>query len=316
MRVLVLGGSGFLGRYVASALASRGHHVEIGSRRRVLHGDGRAVREARFEALTSVAAWQPLLAGVAAVVNCVGILRARGAATYECVHHAAPAALAQACARRGIRLIHVSALGLAANARSGFIVSKRRGEAAIRASGADYTIVRPSLLDGEGGFGARWVRLAAQWPLHFVPRDATGRIAALDVADAGAAIARLVELPGVAHREVELGGVDWRTFEAHLAAMRRIERKALVIHLPPLLARIASHVCDALHLSPYSFGHLELLRRDNVPAPNLLPRLLGRAPHRVGALSAGRAGWFARGRASLAPSAGRDGGSTPIAPRP
>jgi len=316
LRVLVLGGSGFLGRHVACTLASRGHDVEIGSRRRVGHGDERAVRQARFEALTGIAAWHPHLADVAAVVNCVGILRERGAATYERVHHAAPAALAAACAAGRIRLIHVSALGLGADARSGFIVSKRRGEAAIRASGADYTIVRPSLLDGEGGFGARWVRVAAQWPLHFVPRDATGRIAALDVADAGAAIARLVELPGDAHREVELGGVDWRTFEAHLAAMRRSERKAVVIHLPPLIARLASHVCDGLHLSPYSFAHLELLRRDNVPAPNLLPHLLGRAPRRVGALSAGRAGSFARGRASLAPSAGRDGGSTPSAPRP
>jgi len=316
MRVLVLGGCGFLGRHVVAALASRGHTVEVGSRRAARQGDGLTVREARFEKLAAIASWQPFVADVDAVVNCVGILRERGAATYEAVHHAAPAALAAACAAREVRLIHVSALGLAADARSGFIVSKRRGEAAIRASSADYSIVRPSLLDGDGGFGARWVRLAAQWPVHFVPRDATGRIAALDVADAAAAITRLVELPGSAHREVELGGVDWRDFAAHLAAMRRHGRKAWVVEVPPLLARIASHACDVLHLSPFSFGHLELLRRDNVPLPNLLPRLLGRAPRRVGAVSAGRAPAFARGRASLAPSAGRDDGSTPIAPRP
>ena len=44
--------------------------------------------------------------------------------------------------------------------------------------------------------------------------------------------------------------------------------------LPATAARIASHACDALHVTPFSFGHLELLRRDNVPSPNLLPQLL------------------------------------------
>ena len=36
-----------------------------------------------------------------------------------------------------------------------------------------------------------------------------------------------------------------------------------------------------LHLTPFSFGHWELLRRDNLPSRNALPELLGRAPHPV-----------------------------------
>jgi NADH dehydrogenase len=315
MRVLVLGGTGFLGRHVAAALASRGHRVSVGTRNARRAGSF-ALREAHYGKLLAKEAWQPVVRDADAVVNCVGILRPVSAATFERVHQAAPAALARACAERRIPLLHVSALGLHREARSRYILSKLHGEAALRAAGGDVTIVRPSLLDGDGGFGARWIRRMAQWPLHFVPRDATGRIAALHVEDAAAAIARLVEIPCTGLREADLGGADWRTFESHLAALRRSERPALVVRVPPAVARWASHVCDALHATPFSFGHLELLRRDNVPARDMLAQLIGRAPRRVGAVTSVRAGAFARGRASLPPSAGRDGGSTPIAPPP
>jgi len=286
MRVLVLGGTGFIGRHVAAALAARGHEVSIGTRhprraRRRLPAAlrGCELREAHFERLDHRADWHLLLAGCHAVVNTVGILRNRGAETYDRVHHLAPRALAAACALGGRRLVHVSALGLSHAARSGFLRSKLAGERAVAASGAPYSIVRPSLLEGEGGFGAKWLRWFARWPVHFVPADARGRIAALDVADLGEAIAILCEKPASAEwREIEVGGAAAPTMAEYLAALRarRTSRAALRLTVPAWLARIVSHACDAVHFSPFSFGHLELLRRDNVPRPNLLPRLLGR----------------------------------------
>ena len=193
------------------------------------------------------------------------------------MHNLAPAALAAACARLDRRLIHVSALGLRTDARSRFIRSKLQGEAAIRASGGDWTIVRPSLLDGEGGFGARWLRRLARSPVHCVPADAVGRIAMLAVNDAGRAIARLCEVPGHTFRDADLGGLDAWPLHVHLAAMRArmLPTRAVVVRIPAWLARIGSHVCDALHFSPFSFGHLELMRRDNVPGINVLRELLG-----------------------------------------
>ena len=295
MRVLVLGGSGFLGRHVAAALIERGHRVVIGSRRqasraRLAQSRGCEWRLVRFETMTTAAHWDDAVRDVDAVVNCVGILRERGSATYDCVHHRSPAALALACARAGIRpFIHVSALGLHDTARSRFIVSKLRGERAIRAARCACTIVRPSLLDGRGGYGARWLRALARLPIHIVPADAAGRIAVLDVRDAGEAVAVLCEGASASgFREIELGGSASRTLREHLAALRRMHASAppRCMLLPAGLARFASHLCDLLHLSPFSFGHLELMRRDNRPAVNLLPALLGRAPRPVGQLPA------------------------------
>ena len=292
MRVLVLGGSGFLGRHVVAALRERGHSAIVGSRRREPRRNPKATagpecawRIVRFERMTTPESWACTLRDIDVVVNCVGIMREWGSATFDCVQHRAPAALAQACAGVAMRrLVHVSALGLDAAARSRFLQSKILCEDAIRSAAVATTIVRPSLLDGEGGYGARWIRALARLPVHAVPADAAGRMAVLDVRDAGEAIAVACEDDAADHRDIELGGSDLRTMREHLAALRRVHSQspAWCVKIPPLLARIASHLCDFLHLSPFSFGHLELLQHDNVPAINALPSLLGRAPRQVG----------------------------------
>ncbi|WP_147891130.1 NAD(P)H-binding protein [Alkalisalibacterium limincola] len=296
MRVLVLGGSGFIGRHASAALQAAGCDVVVGTRdpakarRKLLSPSPQcAFRRVRLERHLDPRSWEAVLEGVDAVVNCVGILRQRGRETYDRVHHLAPAALAAACAEGGIRLVHVSALGLRAPVRSRFLHSKRDGEDAIRACGGDWCIVRPSLLDGRGGFGARWIRRVAGWPVHALPANATGRIAALDVCDLGEALARLVVGPRMdgPSREFELGGLQERSIGEQLRAMSPRTRPPLGVKVPVWLARLASHVCDLLHVTPYSFGHYELLRFDNCPRPNRLPEVLGRLPRPVPAAEGG-----------------------------
>lgn len=294
-RVLVAGGTGFIGRHAVAALRDAGAAPIVGSRfetgERTQAGPltaDCARRVLRFEDLTRPERWLPLLEGVDAVLNCVGILRPRGRATYDRVHHRAVAALAAACATRGVRLVHVSALGLGAPARSGFLRSKRDGEQALMASGADWWLARPALLDGDAGFGADWIRRVADWPLHPLPADARGLLAPLDVRDLGTALARLCLDPPATGadpraRIFELGGADLRRMDEHLAAMRdpALAARAPRLRIPAWAARLASHACDVLHATPFSFGHLELLRRDNVPCPNRIVELLGRAPRGV-----------------------------------
>ena len=283
-RALILGGTGFIGRHVVAALHASGAQVLIGSRQPSRHVQDFAYaqfRQARFENLHHHDAWMPLIEGVEVVINCVGILRQRTNESYDGVHHRAPAALATACARKNIRLIHTSALGLHEGAASRFLSSKLLGERAVKASGCEYSIVRPSLLDGEGGFGAAWLRGLSRSPVHFIPRAARGKIAAMTAIDLGHAIAALTSLPTlVDHREVELGGTYGYGYAEYLRTLRAnyVDSDAWQIPLPNWLARIGAHVCDGLHFSPFSYGHWLLLQRDNVPSPNRLPELLGRAP--------------------------------------
>jgi len=287
MHVLVLGGAGFIGRHAVAALLERHHQVVIGSRyperaaRRLPVQAHRCERRTvRFEQLLTADTWRPLLANIDVVLNCVGILRQRGAETYEKVHHLAPAALADACSAEGVRrLVHVSALGLDQRVTSGFLTSKRHGDAALLARSFDCMIVRPSLLDGADGYGARWFRKLARWPVHVIPASARGRVAPLAVDDLGVALAVLCEIAAVPAREIELGGPGHMTIREYLARLRVEQcgagvRPALTLAIPHWLARIGSHACDLLHATPYSFGHLQLMQHDNVPRENGLPYLL------------------------------------------
>ena len=293
-RILLLGSRGFIGSYVMRQVLSEGMHVVATCRR--LSADLPAQpnlqwRALRLEKMLVASDWLAHLQEIDVVINCVGILRQRWGERYEDVHHLMPAALAQACEQSGARLIHTSALGLHEDAKSRFLSSKLRGEQAIGSSGADYCIVRPSLIDGLHGFGASWLRMLASWPVHFVPVGAKGKIAAVQASDLGLAYAALARLPSLAGwRQANLGGMRHFAYGEYLQLLRGAEvdagvqrfKPAWQIPLPNWMSRVGAHFCDVFRLSPFSYGHWILLQRDNLPIPNALPVLLGREPRAVG----------------------------------
>lgn len=282
MNVLVLGGKGFIGRYVVRALASRGCNVSIGTRRATAANEDVFI----LHRLTRIDDWRDAATRFDVIVNCVGILRERWGEKYADVYLHAPTAIAQACAAQGKRFVHITALGLHAKARSGFLTAKLAGEAAITQTGGEACIVRPSLLDGPDGFGSRWLRRVAQWPVHLVPADARGALAPLDVNELGEAIAALCACPRAAlPAVVELGGETRYQLAHYLKALRTRPTAAITLQVPSWLVRVAAHMLDVLHLTPLSWGHVELMRRDNAPRVDdayALRHWLGRAPTNVG----------------------------------
>jgi uncharacterized protein YbjT (DUF2867 family) len=298
LKVLVLGGAGFIGRHACLALHQAGATVVIGSRdpeqieaRLAPELWGYERRQVQVDQLTEPDAWSDVLQGIDVVLNCVGILRQRGEQTYQRVHCEGPAALANYSAQTNLRFIQVSALGLRENAKSRFLSSKLLGEQAIKRTTGNWIIARPSLLDGEGGYGAWWLRAVAQLPLFVVPADAKGLLAALDVGELGEALTALClgsaeQLQLDRSREFDLGGPTELNFRQYIETLRLnyTNKAALCITVPGMLARLGAHLCDLFHVTPFSFGHWELLQQDNKPRENRLAELIGRPPKSVGAL--------------------------------
>ena len=284
--VLVLGGFGFIGKHVTQRLELLGANVIIGTR----GVRGRRLPGSRIICLHKIKnldEWHELLQGVDVVINAVGILRQRHRESYQQVHNRSIGLLAQACEKRDIRMVHVSALGLCNPVRSRFLSSKLDGEKAIQETNADWHIIRPSLIDGDGGYGTKWFQRVANWPIHFAPANAQGQLRPVNVNDVAEAICNVAlstQSPqSNVERIYELGGNHRMDLFEYLATLTP-NPPTIKVRIPSWVARISSHLFDLLHLTPFSFGHYELLKFDNCPASNDLPRLLGRAALPVGQL--------------------------------
>lgn len=289
MRILVLGATGLIGRHLLAALHKAGHHA-IGASRSAPgasaadHTGGvPAWRELDFGALTSAEGWLPHLAGVDAVVNCVGILRERRPGDYECLHHLAPAALFDACGRSGIRhVIHLSALGSAVDAPTAYWRSKAAGDNALARHAAlnaalNATVVRPSLVYGADGASSKLFLALATLPAAALPAAHSSRVQPIHISDlcdaliallapsapapamaeamataaATAAAAAAAATPGAPVRLRELAAVGPRAMSmaAYLACLREgmaSRAAALVVDMPLPLARLAARAA-ALH---------------------------------------------------------------------
>ena len=154
-RVLVLGGTGFVGQSFCEqwTRAMPGGGTLLVPTRRLSHAQ--AIRH--LPGVVPVQAdvhdpqdLQRLVEGCDAVVNLVAILQGSPQA-FEQAHVTLPSKLAQACRQAGVtRVVHVSALGVDAQAPSNYLRSKAAGEAALQGLGSALTILRPSVI-----FGAR-----------------------------------------------------------------------------------------------------------------------------------------------------------------
>ncbi len=261
-RVLVLGGSGFVGRALCEQLAQShpGLRLLVPTRR---NAHGQAVRPLpNVDLVTAdvhdVAALTRLAAGCDAVVNLIAILHGSEAA-FERVHVALPRTIVAACRAAGVaRLVHVSALGVAADAPSRYLRSKAAGEAVFTGSGLAVTVLRPSVIFGAQDrflnvFG-QLQQLAPIMPLAF----GSARFQPVWVQDVAAALVASLDDPATAARTFECAGPR----ETTLSELVRLAGRWAGVERPqlPLPAWAGSLQAAVMELMPGE----PLMSRDNV----------------------------------------------------
>ena len=212
-RVLVLGGSGFVGRQVCEQLARLGWHITVPTRRavnaaRVQSLPGLTVIEANVHNEADLARLMP---GHDAVVNLVAVLHG-SEERFESVHVDLPGKIASAMKKAGVhRLVHISALGADPQGPSMYQRSKARGETVLHNAGLQLTVLRPSVIFGaEDKFLNLFADLQAVAP--FMPLAGSGtRFAPVWVGEVARAVVVCLQKPDTVGQTYELCGPDVMT---------------------------------------------------------------------------------------------------------
>ncbi|HJV84404.1 MAG TPA: SDR family oxidoreductase [Noviherbaspirillum sp.] len=280
--VLLTGASGFIGRYLARALVASQHKVICVSRhpRTTSHPPVRTIA-ADFTRDFDIEDWLPRVRDVDVAINAVGIIRERGAQTFEAIHERAPAALFAACAASKVRLVvQISALGADEHARSRYHLSKKIADDFLCRLPVHSAIVQPSLVYGPGGTSARLFNTLAILPLIGLPGNGDQRIQPVHIDDVVAAILALLEQPPPSGTRVALTGPEPTTLRSFLAALRRAMGlpPPHFLPIPTRLMRAGASVASRLPGSLLDEETLQMLERGNTASPQQITALLGRAP--------------------------------------
>ena len=277
-RILVLGGTGFIGRSVCEKLVERsgggGGRIKVPTRRPMRAGDLWALPtvEVIHADIHDDAQLTRLVARCDAVINLVGILHG-SEAEFQRAHVDLPTRLARACKGAGVRrIVHVSAIGADSAAPSKYLRSKAGGEAALRQSGVELTLLRPSVVFGERDrFINLFARLQRVFPIMPLA-GADARFQPVWVEDLAAAIARTLDTPGAAGQLYEVAGPTVYTLRELVqmaGAWSGHSRK--VIALPDALARVQAALFEMLPGRP-------LISRDNLDSMKVPNVASGTAP--------------------------------------
>jgi len=271
-KILVLGGTGFVGRSLCDQLVTRfggaGPRIEVPTRQ-IQRGRALQPLPTVDVTLADVNRDEDLRRVVAdsdVVVNLIARMHG-SAAEFEQTHVGLPRRLVEACRLTGVRrVVHVSALGAGADAPSMYQRSKAAGEAVLTASGLDVTLMRPSVVFGaDDRFMNLFARLQTVLPVMPLA-GASCRLQPVWVRDVADALVLAVERRDTIGRIYELAGPKIYTLaELVRLAGRWSGHPRPVFGLPAPLAKLQARVMECLPGEPMiSRDNVDSLKVDNV----------------------------------------------------
>ena len=250
MKVLVTGGTGFVGPAVVRALADKGHDLKLLVRDSTRSRDlpGRPV----VGEMTNNASLRSAVEDIDAVVHLVAIRQGREE-QFKRVMEQGTRDLVAAAKDAGVRrFILMSALGTSEASKDvvPYYHAKWEMEQAVKGSGLEHVIFRPSFVFGrDGGILPTFRKLAKLTPMTPVIGSGEQRIQPIWIDDVGAYFAAAVtSAEAVTNRTFELGGPDavsWNEFWQRLRAALGIRRRPIA-HIPIRLMRIHALLTERL----------------------------------------------------------------------
>ncbi len=271
MEVFVTGGTGYVGQPVVTALLAAGHRVRLLTRRMPAPWPATSWLSPIPGTLTDQEALREGTSGAHAVVHLVGIIRQdlSSGTTFAAVHSEGTRRLLEVAAGAGVRRwLQMSALGVDPRSPSAYFRTKAEAEAAVRASGLDWTIFRPSLVFGPGGPGAQFLseirdRLLTL-PLHPMIDGGHQRLQPVAVGTVAEAFARALDAPSTIGATYDLAGPEVLTFRQMVNAVAQaLGRPFRPVWVPSWLVQAMLPVLDRSGRFPLTRDQLLMLRAGN-----------------------------------------------------
>ncbi|HLZ68576.1 MAG TPA: NAD-dependent epimerase/dehydratase family protein [Dehalococcoidia bacterium] len=259
--ILIAGGTGFIGSAIARQLVARGHTVAVLSRRggsSTISLGGKPV-EVRRGDVTEPAGLAAALTGVETVVGAVQFQdfpnqnRGKGLTFDNIDRRGTEHLVAAAKAAGASRYVYISGVGAAPDAPRVWFRAKWGAETAVRESGLQALIVRPSWVFGPGDHALNKYVAFVRSPLPVVPVIGNGkqRLQPVFVEDVARLVADSVDGRGAAEGTFEIGGPQVLSMDAIIREVERaLGKKKPLVHQPVWLTKALMSPKAAIHALP------------------------------------------------------------------
>jgi len=252
----ILGGGGFIGRYLVRNLTKKNFRCIISTRKAFQKG---YLKTQATPGAIELINWnsnnfselKEAIKNSDIVINLIGILYETRKQKFYNIHSSIPEAVAKICNDSDVKkFIHVSAIGASENSKSLYQKSKYQGEIKALENFKNTVVIRPSVVCGtEDNFTNLFSKLSMLPAIPVVGMNYKFQpILVTDVADA---IVQAIETKGNERKIYEIGGPKVISFgDMVKSILNTINKKRFVVDMPMPLAKIQSTITDLLPIPP------------------------------------------------------------------
>lgn len=283
MIALVTGATGFVGREVVKALCSR--DIEV---RCLVHSpaSARVLSEHKVDlhygSVEDPASLEKAVHDVDVVLHLVAVIRESKSVTFQGVNRKGTENVVEAARSGGAKhFVHVSAIGVADDPAYPYLYSKWQGEQAVIKSGIPYTILRPSLLFGEGDeFFNILGGLVRAFPVVPIPGSGKNTFQPVAVDELAQCVAGAVGRDELMGKTIEVGGPEHLTHNDIIDIISRtFGTRRLKLHIPvPIMGVMVRLMEVVLSRPPVTTQQLRMAAIPNVGSLNTVEEAFGFKP--------------------------------------
>jgi len=274
----ILGGGGFIGRYLVRNLTKKNYRCIITTRKTFQKG---YLKTQATPGAIELLDWNPnnfsklkeAIKNSDIVINLIGILYETRKQKFYNIHSSIPETVAKICSESDVKkFIHVSAIGANENSKSLYQKSKHLGEVKALSNFKNTVIIRPSVVCGtEDNFTNLFSKLSILPAIPLV--GINYKFQPILVSDVATAIVQAIEIKDNEGKIYEIGGPKVISFgDMVKSILKTINKKRFVVQMPMAIAKIQSTITDLLPIPPIlTKDQCEILSEaDNVVSNNHL----------------------------------------------